>query len=92
MDFFEKTHIDWPKNHSFVQKITDTKLGKCFYYLPYLGICTSQNVPLNMYCNFANELLCLSELLYRNDMDLFAFLTVIWRFCSNQVSISSVFL
>ena len=32
-----------------------------------------------MYCNFDNELLCLLELLYRSNMDLFVFLTVIWQ-------------
>ena len=73
MDFFEKLTQTDQKNHRFVQKIPDTKLGECMYYLPYLGICKSQNVPLNMYCNFANELLCLSELLYRNDMDFLHF-------------------
>jgi len=30
-------------------------------------------------CNLAHEFLCLSELLYRSNMDLFAFLAVIWR-------------
>jgi len=29
--------------------------------------------------NFANERLCLLELLYRSNMDLFAFQTVIWQ-------------
>jgi len=47
-------------------------------YLPYLGICKSQNVSVNIYCNFTNELLCLLEILYRSNMDLFVFLTVIW--------------
>ena len=57
----------------------DTKLGESFYYLPYLGIYKSQNVLVNTYCNFENELVCLSELLYRNNMDLFAFLMVVWK-------------
>ena len=42
-------------------------------------IWTSQNVLANTYCNFANELVCLSELLYRNNMDMFAFLMVVWQ-------------
>jgi len=53
--YFQQPHID------SLQK--DVKLGESFYYLPYLGICKSQNVLVNIYCNFANELLCLSELL-----------------------------
>jgi len=57
----------------------DTKLGESFYYLSSLGICKSQNVLVNAYCNFANELVCLSEFLYRNNMDLFAFLMVVWE-------------
>jgi len=34
----------------------DTTLSGSFYYLPYLGMCKLQNVLLNIYCNFANEL------------------------------------
>jgi len=36
-------------------------------------------VKLNIFCNIANELLSLSQLLYRSYKDLFAFLTVIWQ-------------
>jgi len=57
----------------------NTKLGEAFYDLPYLDICKSQNVLANTYCNFANELVCLPELLYRNNMDMFAFLMVVWQ-------------
>jgi len=57
----------------------DTKIGESFCYLSFLGISKSQNVRVNIYCNFTNELLCLSELLYRSTMELFAFLAVIWQ-------------
>jgi len=36
-------------------------------------------VRVNVRCNFANELLFLSELLYRSNMNLFASLKVIWQ-------------
>jgi len=44
----------------------------------HMGISKSQNVRVDISYNFATELVCLSELLYRSNMDLFAFLTVIW--------------
>jgi len=63
----------------------DTKLVESFYHVPYLSIGKTQNVrvKLNICCNFANELLCLSELLYRGNIGLFAFLTVIWLHLQN---------
>jgi len=56
----------------------DRKWGESFCYLPYLTISKSQKVRVNIYCNSSNALLCLSELLYHSNMDLFVFLTVIW--------------
>ena len=80
MRFLEKTHVHLPKKANLNRKSqVNTKLGEGFYYLPYLDICKSQNVLVNTYCNFANELVCLSELLYRNNMDMFAFLMVVWQ-------------
>jgi len=35
--------------------------------------------PPGIYCSLAYEFLCLSWLLYRSNMELFAFLTVIWQ-------------
>jgi len=57
----------------------DINLGESFNYLPCQSICVSQNMVVNIYCNSANELLCLSELSYPRNMDLFAFLTVMWQ-------------
>jgi len=63
-----------PKKTGFNRKSqVDIKLGESFYYLPYLGICKSQNVLVNMYCNFTNELLCLSKLIYPSKMNCLQF-------------------
>jgi len=79
-EIFGKTPYTFSKKANFNRKSqVNTKLGEAFYYLPYLDICKSQNVLVNTYCNFANELVCLSELLYRNNMDMFAFLMVDWQ-------------
>ena len=79
-EVFGKTPYTFTKKANFNRKSqVNTKLGEAFYYLPYSDICKSQNVLVNTYCNFANELVCLSELLYRNNMDMFAFLMVVWQ-------------
>jgi len=79
-DILKKTYRFTKKKTDLNRKSQlDTKLDQSFYYLPYLDICKSQNVLLNIHCNFADKLLCLSGLLYRSNMDLFGFLTVIWR-------------
>jgi len=79
-EIFLKTPCNFTKKANLNRKSqVDTKLGGSFYYLPYLGICKSQNVLVNTYCNFADELVCLSELLYRNNMNLFTFLIVVWQ-------------
>ena len=71
--------MDSPKNPDLnVKSLVDTELGESFCYLPYLGICKSQHVRVNIHCRFAIELLCLSEFLYRCNTELFAFLTVLW--------------
>jgi len=47
---FLKKNIDLLKKDRFEQKISgrlDTKLGASFHYVPYLGICQSQNVMVN---------------------------------------------
>ena len=79
--YFEKPRRDSSKTtQRFEQKSeVDNKLGRSFYYLPHLDICKSQNVPVNIYCNFANELLCLLESLYRSNIDLFALPAVVWQ-------------
>jgi len=70
---FQQLHIDTPIKTGLNRKSqVDTKLGESFC-LPYLGICKSQNVLANIYCNFASLL----GLIYPSNMDLFAFLTVI---------------
>ena len=77
---FWKTPYRFTKRANFNRKSqVNTKLGEAFYYLPYLDICKSQNVIVNTYYNFVNKLVCLSELLYRNNMDMFAFLMVVWQ-------------
>ena len=43
-------------NRKFLQ--LDKNLGESFYYLPYLDICKSEKVLVNIYCKFAYELLC----------------------------------
>ena len=55
------------------------KIRRIFLLSTIVGICMSQNVQVNIYYNSANEHLCVSELLCQSNMDLFAFLTVIWQ-------------
>ena len=55
MKLFEETHTDSPKKISEFNRKSqvDTKLGESFYYLSYLDIWKSQNVPLNMDCKLS---------------------------------------
>jgi len=77
--FVEKAIYTHQKTDLNKKSQVDTKLDQSICYLPYLGICKSQNMRVTTYCNVSNELLCLSELLYHSNMDLLAFLTVIWQ-------------
>ena len=79
-EIFGKTPYRFTKKASLNRKSqVNTEVGEAFYYLPDLDICKLQNVLVNAYCNLVNELVCLSELLYRNNMDMFAFLMVVWQ-------------
>ena len=62
--YFKKPHgLTYHKILDLNRKFqVDTKLGESFCYLPYLGISKTQNVRLNTYYDFSNELVCLSEL------------------------------
>jgi len=76
---FGKKHILDSSKHPNLIRIAGRNKSESFCYLPYLRIFKSQKVQMNIYCNFANELLCLRKLLYHSNMDLFAFLMVIWQ-------------
>jgi len=77
-EIFGKTPYRFTKKANFNRKSqVNTEVGEAFYYLQYLNICKSQKVLVNTYCIFVNELVRLLELLYRNNMDMFAFLMVV---------------
>jgi len=85
--FFTKSHIDSPKNPDLKRKFqVDTKLSKYSFPTNYhvhtwasvITKCSSEYTAY-IYCNLAYEFLSLTELLYRRNMELFEFLTVIWQ-------------
>jgi len=71
--FVEKPHVHSPNPNLNRTFQVDTKLGESFCYLPYLIIRKSLKVQVNIYCNFATEILGLSELLHHSNMDLLHF-------------------